>query len=51
MLKVIYKCPLCEEGTLELKNEGDGVKCFKCAECRCEIHFGSWEQQREFTGE
>ena len=46
MLDVVYKCPLCD-GKIELKDQYDGIKILKCTECKCEIHFGGWEQQRK----
>lgn len=49
MLKITYTCPLCNSN-MQVISKHDGVKILKCESCKCEIHFGSWEQQNKFAG-
>ena len=42
----IVPCPICKD-QMELKNQYDGIKILKCTNCKCEVHFSGWEQQRE----
>lgn len=48
MLKMANICPMCD-GVMKVMDGGDGVKILVCKDCKCSIHFGSWETQKLYA--